>query len=419
MTVTPIAFATRSAAHLHEPFLARASDGGNERGHALGAFLTLRVVDRIAEEPKIMESEALKYQLRACATYLDEVYPQTEEVTHLREIVRVAESSTTTVNKRRLWAPLLAYGFWLEQQLRLDESLDVLESTLRLENASAIDEKIAAHLQRGRVLRLAGRFPESHTAYAIAGELANLRGDHRSGMVSRIGRATNLQKTGDLPGSETILRDVLVVAQGIQDSFVQSRALHQLAMTMHLMKRLPDAVSLAFRAFELYDEPVQRARALSDVGMFLKDLGHYTAAKDAFTVVLNTGPSPEIRVNTVLELLELAAQVQDRVGFERWRRELETQYEHLPTDERVDFEMKLGVGLAAFGNDRDGVTHLERAVALAEEFKLGQRVFEADQLLRELRAGKTRGPDLPARQDAAIEPEVQSAIDSLFALKRA
>lgn len=417
MTVTPISSATRSAPHLHEPFLERASGSGDQRGHALGAFLMLRLVDRIAEEAKALKSEALAYQLRACMQYIDEIYPQTEEVTHLREIVRLAESASDAGNKRLLWAPLLAYGYWLEQQLRLDESLDVLDSTLRLENASAIDEKIAAHLQRARVLHLTGRFTDANHSYAVAGEMANLRGDLRSQMVSRIGRAIVLQKTGDLPQAEAIFSDVLHIARQHGDAYVEARALHDLAVTNNLMNRVPAAVAFAFEAYQKYDEPHHRGRALSDMGMFLKELEHYAAAKEAFLEVLANNPTPKTRVNTVLELLELTAQVQDRLGFERWRRELESGYDTLPPAETVDFEMKMGFGLAAFGSGPDAIEHLSKAVELAERYRFGQRVFEGEALLKEIKAGRTSQLVPPPAKTPEIVPELQSALEGLYALR--
>jgi hypothetical protein len=189
---------------------------------------------------------------------------------------------------------------------------------------------------------------------------------------------------------------------------------------MYLMKRPIQAVPLAFKAFSLYDEPRQRARALSDLGMFLKEMGHYTPAREAFLLVLDTHPSPEIRINTVLELLELTSLVQDRIGFERWRRELEGRYETLPPDERVDFETKLGAGLAAFGNEREALGRLTTAVRLAEEYSLGQRLFEAEQILAEVREGRQAHTlAAPPSVESDPAPELQEAIDGLVALRTA
>ncbi|MBI4419544.1 MAG: hypothetical protein HY560_01855 [Gemmatimonadetes bacterium] len=420
MTVRAIPLTDQPPApSLHVPFLERASESDSrEKAHALGAFLTLRLIDRIAQERGAPGSAALTYQLNACENYLDELHPQTKDLSHLREIVRVARRVRTASSRRLLWSPLLAYGYWLENELRLDESLDVLETALRLRDGEHPAE-IAAYLQHGRVLRQTGRFNDARASYAAAGDLAQSLGDQRSHLVSRIGRAWVTLKSGDLPGAEQELRDVLAAARDLGDSFVEARACHDLAATMFYMDRTTKAVPLAFRAFELYEEPTQRARALNDVGVFLKELGHYSAAKEAFLVVLDRRPGAELRVKTVLELLALSAAVQDRLGFERWRKELESQYDMLPPEERAEFDTKLGGGLAAFGNSEDAAERLSRAVAVAEEYKLGQRLFEAERLLLEIEEGNNASKEAlsPRAEEVPADPEVRAAIEGLYALR--
>ncbi len=420
LTAIPISeVAGPTGARLHTPFLERASEPGNRfRAHALGAFLTLRAIDRIAEDPGFLKSDLIVYQLRAAANYLEELEPETNDTNYLREIVRVAQRVSVTSNRRLLWSPLLAFAYWLENELRLDESLDILETTLRLREGSQAREEIAAYLQQGRVLRLSGRFVESRGAYEAGRGLAERHGDLRSAMVSRIGHAGIMQKTGDLPASERELRNVWALAQECGDEYVEARACHDLAVTMHEMGRPKEGVALAFRAFRLYEESVQRVRALLDTGTFLKQLGHYSAAKQAFSLGLDTNPNPEIRVNIVLELLELTFLVQDRVGFERCRRELEGVYDNLPAHESVDFEKKVGAGLAAFGSVREGKAHLRKGIELAEKYGLGQRVFELEALLRELgdgQAPKTHTPEFQ-HHDLDVDPGVRETIENLYAL---
>src|SRR5689334_9949430 len=83
--------AVSAGVQVHTPFLERASQPGNaERAHALGAFLTLRAVDRMAEGIRPSVTDGLPFQLRAASNYLTDLHPQTKDVSHLREIVRVA-----------------------------------------------------------------------------------------------------------------------------------------------------------------------------------------------------------------------------------------------------------------------------------------------------------------------------------------
>src|SRR5690242_6422061 len=75
----------------HHAFLERASDPTPGAGDsALGAFLTMRLVDqfRVEAEPNI---EALKYQVKATLDLIDGIESDSPEVNHLRQIVRVGE----------------------------------------------------------------------------------------------------------------------------------------------------------------------------------------------------------------------------------------------------------------------------------------------------------------------------------------
>ncbi len=404
---------------LHEPFLQRAADSDTEPSstHALGAFLTMRLVDQFTADRSPPQSDALAYQIRATSDFVHDLHPPTVEGNHLLEIVRVAHGVGEAGTARVLWPPLLAFAYWLEQQLRLPEAHDVLETGLRLCDGQVGEEEVAAHLQLGRVLRLSGRFPESRESYAKAGRLASRLGDTHSTLLSRIGQAIVVRYLGNLPESERMLRAVLRDARRGGDADAEARACHDLSGTHYFMGRLSSAVQLAFEAFRLYDQQAQRTRALSDVGMFLKELGHYMAAKRALLLVLEYDPPPESRTRAVVELLDLAALTQDRLSFERWRREASGMYQHLPSDERVEFEIKLGCGLASFERRAEGEEHLRRAIALAEEAGLGEQVFRAETLLQEVRESRDKpwpAAALPAEVEPA--PELRTTIESLEAL---
>jgi hypothetical protein len=193
--------------------------------------------------------------------------------------------------------------------------------------------------------------------------------------------------------------------------------MHDLAVVTFQAGRFADAVPLAFNAYQLYEDSHQRTRALSDVGVFLKELGHYSEAKQAFLVVLDGQCSGELRINVELELLELSAIIQDRVGFERWRRIVDAKVDQLPPDLAVEFNIKLGIGLAAFGNKADAMNRLNRAIALAEEYRLGQRIFEAEEHVREIKEGDSTPKALsPRPRELDTTPEFIDAIEGLYAL---
>ena len=376
---------------LHEPFLERAADTeAQEAGNnGLGAFLTLRLIDQFSADREKIHREATAYQTTATGEFLNDIYPQTPEVTHLRELVRVAGTALDTNDRRLLLPPMMAFAFWLEQELRLAEALDVLNTALRLSDGRDGEEEVAAYLQYARVLRMQGDFEDARESYAHSGDIAARIGDEHSVLLSQIGHGMVLQKVGNLPESERVLREVIKEAQRVGNRDAEARAHHDLGGTLYFGGRARDAIPLAYRAFELHQSPLRRARALSDAGSMLKEIGCYTAAGHAFAIVLSNHPAPEVRAHTVLELLELSAQIGDRISFERWRQELVQPGGDLTPDQQIDLEIKLGSGFALFGQLDRSDKHLSGAVALAESYGMGERLFFAEKKLNDLRENRT------------------------------
>jgi tetratricopeptide (TPR) repeat protein len=405
---------------LHEPFLERAAakDTQDSGSGGLGAFLTLRLVDQFAGDKENISTDAVKYQITATGEFLEDLYPRNPEITSLREIVRVSGAALEVSDRRLLFSPLMAFAFWLEQELRLDEALDVLGTALHLSDGRSAEEEVAGFLQKARVLRLSGRLDDARVAYQRSGKIAAQIGDKHSVLLSQIGRGVVMQKLGNLPESERILCEVIAAARRIDDRDAEGRACQDLAGTLFFGARMAHAAHYAFRAYELLEQPLQRLRALSDTGVCLKELGHYSEAGKAFAVVLAGRPTQEIRIHTVVELVDLSALTGDRIGFERWRRELAEQYDHLPPDDQVDFDIKVGTGLSQFGMQSQARTHLERALALAEECKMGERIFRLEELLRTGQEQSTRriADAEPHTVQPTVEPQLQSTLESLNAL---
>jgi len=381
---------TGTSATLHEPFLERAAAGeesGGGGGHALGAFLTMRLVDQFAADGHTTFSDALAYQIASTRDYITNLHPQTVELGHLQEVARVSDHAQTRDDRRLLWPPMLAFAYWLEQEHRLAESLDVIETAFRLSDGRDAEEEIAGHLQLARVCRKLSRYPAATASYREASEMARRRGDIHSELLGRIGQGIVLQKLGNLPQSEHMLRAVIRDAFAHGDPDAEARARHDLSNALMLMGRPRGAVPEAYRAFELYGTEQQRLRALGDLGMAFKMLQNYTAAEDAFSVVIaSPACTTDVRINTMLELLDVASAIGDRVGFERCRRELDGLREVMRPDAHVDLRIKLGSGLAAFGLRERGKVLLQEAVQLAEAHQLNAYLFQAEQLMNDFAA---------------------------------
>jgi hypothetical protein len=214
-----------------------------------------------------------------------------------------------------------------------------------------------------------------------------------------------------------MLRGVLREALATGDRNAEARACHDLAGTLHHMNRGNEGAPLAFRAYQLYEQPVQRIRALSDTGQILKERGFLDPARTAFLAVIEREPPPEIRLRTVVELVDLAALMDDRISFERWRNEILNEYERLPPDERVDFQLKVGSGYARFNRMAEAEDHLRRAIALAEEHALPEWLFRAEAVLKNVLANRIHEHvDAIPVTEANTIPELRATIEGLAQL---
>lgn len=415
MTATP-RLNSGSTPHFHEPFLTRAQRAGDglEQRRALGAFLTLRLVDQFGALRPHEKQDALRYQLKTTAEYVRALPANAVDAEHQRHIVGACERVIDAHSTGALSPTLLAFAFWLEKDLQLNEALDVLETVLRLLDETSQSDRVAAIRQQARVLRLLGHFDDAHAAYERGERLAVDTGDQHSAFVFRIGRAILAQKTGDLAASERQLRSVIADAEDAGDTMAYAMATHDLAIALHLADRTADAISLAFVAFERYEDRLSRQRALSDTGVLLKEMGHLDAARQALHSVLDENPSKEVRARVVLELIEVSAYAGDRFSFERWRRDAEGLRDALPVDEICNLDFALGTGLATFGAPIEAERHLENAIALAEQANLGERLFKAEAALHELQERREIDATLPEPEPPT--PELQETIERVMAL---
>ena len=211
-----------------------------------------------------------------------------------------------------------------------------------------------------------------------------------------------MKQLGNLPGSERALRGILQDAREAGDIEAQARAHHDLGAVLVHMEQTPQAIEHLYQAFELYERPAQKYRALSDLGEGLRRQGRLAAARDAFTVVLRHGKTEELRASAMIALLELSAQMRDRVGFTGWKRQIGAIAGELPADRQVLFHLQLGLGCAGFGQMRAAERALHKAAAIAEQHELNEYAFQVEAALAALK--KTSAPNV-VEDVAAVEAE--------------
>src|SRR2546422_10026663 len=128
---------------------------------------------------------------------------------------------------------LFAYAHYLEDEMRLEEALDVLDTLLQVGGAKLTPaDAVGARLRRARVYRKLNEVEAAEQSYAEGGALAATVGDKHSELLSRIGRAEAIRGRGNLAEAERSLRGTLVEAEAIDDRQAQALAHHVLAAVL-------------------------------------------------------------------------------------------------------------------------------------------------------------------------------------------
>jgi tetratricopeptide (TPR) repeat protein len=348
---------------LHGPFLERAAGGdGTNRGIGLGAFLVMRLVDQFRVDTANSGRNALNYQCFSTRSYIADIRPQCETSAMLYEVTRVAQVAIESDDRRLLSPPLLALACHFEDRLSFDEGLDVIETALQLSDGRDAEDEV--------------------------------------------------------PESEQLLEKVIEDAKALGDRDAQARGCQDLACTLYHAGRIQEAAPLAFQAYELFEATADKARSLSDTGVMLKALGHYSAARNAFDLVLSGDLTPDVRARTELECLEVSALIGDRLSFERWRQAVNEKYEKLPPDVQMDFELQVGTGLSLFEEHDRAEAPIQRAIKIAEQYGMAERVFFAEGQLAEVRERRAM-PNKAFEQSKTRRGQsngVQNTIDRLEVL---
>ncbi|MEE8252158.1 MAG: tetratricopeptide repeat protein, partial [Gemmatimonadales bacterium] len=266
--------------------------------------------------------------------------------------------------------------------------------------------KVMTRIWRGRALRLAGRLDESVAEYRVVGALARSIGFEHGEFRGRIGLASTYKKKGNLPEAERLAREVRDEAAACGDRLMEAMALHNVGECLTYQGRDSEAIPLLFAAFEIYEDKTDRTRALSDLGTALKHVGECVAARHAFSLALRHCATVEMRINTMLELLEVAASIDDSKAFADWKSKLDAVRNVMQPDATVDFYIKMGQGFSMFGDVDEASICLRKAISLAENHDLNTYLFRAEQLLERLGdvAAEPRGT---SAREGGTHPEVK------------
>ncbi len=367
-----------------------------------GAFLALRFVDLLSPDREAPAPDVFRYQWAATERYCSELTGEGTEAAHLVGIVRATSEAHRTEDVRALAPALLAYALYLEQEVHFEEAEDVLLTLICVGGARlAASDATAAWMRLGRVRRLQADFDRADAAYAEAGRIAATAGDRQAVLFSRIGQCNVLHFRGNLGDSEQGWRAVLADATAGAFTNVQAQAEHGLGTILQRRGQTHDAAPHLWRAYELYEDD-GALRALGDLGILMLGLGDIVGAERALTEVTRRATSPELLANTKIELMHCASFRRDRVGFERWRERALDHFEDAVPHIRADYHLKVGIGLARFGNFVKAEAQMQQALEIASVHGLHDTVFKIERIKNGLRECEA----LDHSESAAAEPVV-------------
>src|SRR6266536_391954 len=250
--------------------------------HSHAAFVTLRLVDLLAPEREPTPADGFQYQLAATERCCRDLPCDSTETAHLAGLLLAAADAYTAWDVQLVVPALLAYANYLEDELRLPEALDVLETAVRVGgDALRTGDRVATGLRLARVLRKLNAFAAAERAYETAGALAAANGDMHSELLSRIGHANAVLGRGNLVEAEHALRRVLTDAETLHDREAQARVHQVIAVALVTRGEPAAAIPHVWRSFELYEDELSRGRALADLGGMLLMVGDRHGAERA------------------------------------------------------------------------------------------------------------------------------------------
>lgn len=388
----------------HVVFLERAVHDASAMpgGFGKAAFLVLRLVDLVSVGYRpSARNELFGYQAAATGRYCSEHLEPDPASDLLLDLVRVATYAHRREDTGLLAPAMIALAQGLEDMACYGEALDVLrtlERVARLQLRPA-DAAMTA-LRIARLERQMGRFDLAEVAYARAADMATASDNTEALLRSRLGRANVLRLRGNLAEAQHTTEAALTDARNAGERDMEAEAEHHLGIVLGTRGELHEAVPHFWRAFELYTSGALASYALHDLGVTLSRLGAVNDAERALRHVVGSNMSRSNVQNATIELMHCASFRRDRVGFERCRAFCGKEQPQMSPNILADYLLKLGIGLARFGQFDRAETELTLALQVAQAHQLHEFEFRIERIRAGL--GDCVGLDI-AEHDAETE----------------
>ncbi len=374
----------------HRSFLRRARQE-HEQGReadsqlSLAAFLVASLVDRMLRlTGETGDLDGFRWQVRSTRHFVRELPENHAERAHLVALIDTMDDELP-LDLAGVRMSLMAYAYFLNQESRLENALDVLELAGRSHRDGLPVEEFASFAMFvGRVLRRLASFPPAEVAYQEAVNAARSAGDEHTELFSKLGLANLYRSTGNLRRSQELVEEVLGRTERAALTDVRAAAYSDLSAVYDGQGRRIEAVAMEYQAFLASIDDAARWRTLANLGASLAALGEYDAARCALEVVAARSEVFGSRTNAIIELLGVASAVQDELGFRRYLHEAASRLDAMPPSMAVDYHYQAGVGMARFGSISRSREYLTKGLALAEEHRLNTWYFKIERVLRGL-----------------------------------
>jgi tetratricopeptide (TPR) repeat protein len=395
----------------HEPFLERArlqreQEQDSSARLAMGAYLVARLVDKLLTlSLDTHGAEGFSWQLEAVRRHVNDLPGDAPETAHLTGVVAAIPGDGFPTPS--LWKGLTAYAYFLEQEGRLEESLEALTLAVRSQGSQLSPADFLPYaLLAARLNRLLARWDPATLCYQAALEAATRTGDLNRALRARLGRAQVDRARGNLPQARKDVEEVISQAKESELLDVQSDAHQDLGVLLMLQGARAESLQATYNAFRLSQDSLCRMKILGDLGYALNESGYYSAARVALEIVASSDSRYLIRLNAVLELMQLESAVGNRVAFERRRQQARALSDRMTPSMVIDYHYKTAVGLARFDQVERAREIGREALALAEQHRLNEWYFRIEGMLKDLESTATRETELQAPAEVTATPAV-------------
>lgn len=392
----------RSLPHLafFEALAGMEEDSAEWRETSAG-LVALRLVDAwVAEGRSVVAAEG--WSLRAVRDSIQRI----DRGRTTRAILSSLVDTMQSLNEVRITtlAPrLMAYARTLMYEAQWALAADVHHTVIAYAHpVEDSDVVIDANMQLGACLRTMAQWQEAALAYSVAGQIASMTGDTVTVLRSRVSEANIAIDRGNLPRAEAILEET-IASTGTLPSLVETRALalHARAHVAHLRRDFELAVRLGYEALSGTKTQTARDNVLMDIATSFTELGVRSAARDLYLILAATAQEQYRRWVAQINLMELAALDGQQTVFEEHRRALSGVA--LPANLAAYYFYYVAQGYRLFDRDRAAEAALCRAVDVAAANQLNQILIQAEQSLKEVRAGS-----MPKRPPLSLEPSPEA-----------